>query len=375
MIKYILILICIFSISLSEKDMYVPMEKESNYGDDVCAYRDNDGYYHVKSCEKGKYCETLTTSTSFLEICLDFPQITTLSNLKENKCSTTFECEDGLTCEGTSCRKCTATGNFFDYGYYGSYGCESNTNQGNGYCKQTTLDANNNENYKYSSPEEYKKCGKLTIEEYPGAAYAGIYYIKLNEYDYIGTVKDGEYVEDRELCESGYALYFYYGGKFKNPKPGSSNVMYLRCVTPLSINKINTGDSCSINYKINDGETLNYNVKQLFGTSYYTEMNNLCSKTYIKTMSERFREYSKSITEEERKTCGDLDNLNKYTCENNELIKSWFSYKYPTVYLHYNGRKNLEKVFGYLIQKKYPCYSISQFLNLKFLSLLLFILI
>jgi hypothetical protein len=382
-----LIIVCLFALSLSEKDMFIPMNKESKYGEDVCKYRDDDGYYHVRSCEKGKYCATLDPSgqTSYLEICLDIPQIKTLSNLKDNKCSTTFECEGGLNCDGSSCRACDpVTSSTFDQGEYPSYSCRPDlTTQGSGYCESTTIDITDyHQITKYSSPDKYKKCGKLTIEEYPGASNSGQYYIKLNEYDYIGTVKDGEYVTDMELCESGFALYFYYGGKYKNPKPSFPNKMYLRCVTPLAIHKINTGKTCSINYKINDDDSLNYNVDQLDDDpshtteyAYYTKMKKLCDEPYIKIMSERFREFSKSITEQERETCGDLDGINKYTCENNELIKSWFSYKNPETYLHYNDRKNLEKVFGYLIQKEYPSYSLSQFLSLSFLYLLMFILI
>ena len=387
MLKYIFVFVCLFVISLSEEDYFIPMEKDSKYGDDVCKYLDKNGHYHVKPCPKGKYCvdilDQIYPTTSYLEICQDIPEIKTLSNLNEKKCSTSFECENGLECDGSSCTKadCPLTGNIFDYGEYKSYQCDSDTNKGSGYCESNTYDDNNNPtSIKHSAPEKYKTCGKLTIAEYKGTDGAGVYYTKLDEYDYIGTVQDGEYVSKMELCESGFALYFYYGGKFKDPKsstasPSLNNVRYLRCVTPLSINTKNTGSTCSINYKINDEEPLNYNVEQLYGSAYYSDMNELCSKPYIKIMSEKFREYSKSITEEERKTCGDLEGIDKYTCENNGLIKSWFAYKNPEIYIHYNGRKNLERVFDYLIQKKYPKYSFSEFLSLKLLSLLFLILI
>ena len=369
MIKYILIFIGLFAISLSEQDYYTSMEKKSKYGDDVCKYRDKNGFYYVRACEKGKSCKSSPSSTSILGICQDYPQIKPLSNLKEKDCTTTFECEADLTCEGTSCRKCSSTG--LDYGEYGSYACASNTaNQGSGYCKLKTYDASNIPTIKHGAPEQYKKCGKLTIAQVPGAGNEGKYEIVKDEYDYIGTVKDGEYVSDMKLCESGFALYFYYDGKFDNTVSG--NQMYLRCVTPLEIHKINTGITCSINYKIGDGDILNYNVDRLNSVSNeYYKMDSLCSKSYIKVRSEKFREYSKSISEEERKTCGDLDSLNKYTCENNELIKSWFSYKNPEIYLHYNERKGLEKVFDYLIEQNYPSYSTSKYISIGFISLLL----
>ena len=385
MIKNVIFLICLFAISLCEEDYYIPMEKKSKYGDDVCRYQDKDGHYHVKPCEKGKYCVSYSSVWSYseLEICQDIPQIKILSDLNENKCSTTLECERGLTCEGSTCRKCTTSGRF-DYGEYPTYGCDLDTNKGSGFCESNTYDSNNVLiSQKVGPTEKYKTCGKLTISEYQGTNGAGAYYIKLNEYDYLGTVQDGEYVDKMELCESGFALYFYYGGKFDNPISSAAsaasltNDMYLRCVTPLGINKKNTGSTCSINYKIGDGEPMNYNIEQLQNPhpTEYNEMNELCDKPYIKLMSEKYREYSKSITEEERKTCGDLEGNDKYTCENNGLIKTWFAYQHPEIYLHYNGREKLEKVFDYLIQKDYPSYSFSRFLSIRLLSILFLILI
>ena len=353
------------------------MEKDSKYGDDVCRYRDKDGYYHVKPCEKGKYClESLSSSTSYLEICHELPNIKALSNLKEKKCSTSFECEQNLECDGSSCGKCPASE--FALESQG-YNCISTTSQGSGYCSSTTLDASNIKTTKYSNPENYKKCGKLTIAEYPGTTDAGVYYIKTNEYDYIGTVEDGGYVEDQELCQSGFALYFYYDGKSEDPKPSSSasaenNEMYLRCVTPLAVHNIKT-DSCSIYYKIKDGDPLNYNLDQL-PNSEKNKLDYLCDSpydTYIKIMSEKFREYNQKISEEERKTCGDLEGADKYTCGNNDLIKTWYFYKNPSKYILYNDREKLDKVLAYLIQKEYPNYSFTQFLNISIFSLLLFL--
>ena len=380
MIKLIFIFASLFVITLSDEDMFIPMDKDSKYGDDVCKYRDKDGYYHVKPCEKGKYCvdnfDQRDPGTSYLEICQDIPEIKALSNLKDKKCSTSFECENDFTCEGSSCSYSCPTGQFF-YKDNTGFHCDLIANQGSGYCESKTIETNGAVTVKYSSPEDYKICGKLTIAPSPSTTDVGIYYKKLNEYDYIGTVQDGEYVEVMELCESGFALYFYYDGKFDNPKvsstAGRDNEMYLRCVTPLAVNKIG---SCSINYKIKDEEPLNYNVDRV-PSAYQSEMRDLCDDfpyyQHIKIMSEKFREYSKSISEEERKTCGDLEGINKYTCENNGLIKSWFAYKYPEIYIHYNDRKHLEKVFAYLIQKKYPSYSFGQFLNLSLLSLLFLI--
>ena len=381
MFKNFILFVCLIIVSKSDKDYYLPMEKKSKYGDDVCRYYDDDHYY-VRACEKGKYCARSLSSISYLEVCHDLPNPSLLSNLNDGKCTTTFECEAGLLCNGNTCTKCPSS-NSVRVGEYSSYNCIPDSAKGTGFCEQVTLGALNVETHKYSFPESYKKCGKLTITEYPNTAsdtYTGIYYVSLNEYTYIGTVPDGEYVSDMKLCESGFALAFYYGGLFDDPKSNSATVSisnhdYLRCVTPISINEAKTS-RCSINYKIKDGEPLNYNVDRVSNAwNYAGEMQNLCNYEYIKIKSDNFRDYSKSISEEERKTCGDLDGENKYTCENNDLIKSWYFYKNPEKYILYNGREKLGKVLDYLIQKDYPSYSFSKFLNIKIIFLLLLFLL
>lgn len=383
MMKYILVFASLFSIYFADQDLYIPMDKNSKYGDDVCRYRDKDGFYHVKPCENGKYCadllEQIYPETSFLQICQDIPEIKPLSNLNEKQCSTTFECEKDLECDGSTCSK--APTGYFVYEDNDGYHIKDNDNKGSGYCRSTTFNSAGVPKTTYSSPENYKICGKITMAEYPGTTDAGIYYEKLVEYDYPGTVEDGEYVDSMEACQSGVALYFYYDGKFDDPKPSTSsslkdNYMELKCVTPLAIHDKDDDGYCSIDYKIKDGDRLNYNVKQFDSPSNYrSKMKALCRYPHIKIMSEKYREYSKSISVEERKTCGDLEGNNKYTCQNNGLIKSWFGYQHPEIYIHYNERKNLEKVFAYLIQRKYPSYSYSSFLSLKILFLLFFILI
>ena len=134
--------------------------------------------------------------------------------------------------------------------------------------------------------------------------------------------------------------------------------MHLRCVTAISIiSKISAGsvEKCSINYKINDGEILRYNVEQF--SSILSKISDYCNsedRLYIKLKHEKYREYYTNLKEEERKTCGDLDYTNQYTCENNGLIKSWYYYKNPKDYTTYNNRKKIENVINYEIQKKYP---------------------
>ena len=368
MIDKFIFIVFLFKCAMSDKNLYLPMDDESKYGDDICRYEENDHYY-VRACGKGKYCKDPELETSVMAVCIDLPKPFTLSNLEDGKCTTTFECEEGLECLGSSCGFSCSSGNFiYKTGDY-SYGCLPDTTKANGYCSQTTID-NNGEVTKYSNPEKNKMCGKLTISADTRAGFTGRYYIQLDEYAYIGTVEDGGYVLNPILCQSGFALYFTYDGKYSD---SFGNQRYLRCVTPISVNKVNTGGSCSFNYKIGDGDILNYNVKQLSG-SEYDDMNDLCHDDYIIIRSERFREYSKNIKDDERETCGDLDNTNTHTCENNELIKSWYFYKHPEKYLIYNNREKLGKVLDYLIQQEYHSYSFSRFLNIKILSLIFLLL-
>ena len=156
------------------------------------------------------------------------------------------------------------------------------------------------------------------------------------------------------------------------------------CVSPISINNINTGRKCTINHKINEnGEILSYSVYKLnnflpnLQGNSFSEVSNYCTmndRFYIKLKSEKYREFYTKITGEERKKCGDLGNTNIYTCENNELIKLWHFYNYPKDYLNYNDRKKIGNVLHYNIQSRYPCYSLSQFLSIKFIYLLILLL-
>ena len=370
MLRKVIFLTFLISFSLSDKNNYLPMEKDSKYGEDVCRYRDDDGYYHVKACEKGKYCAdiSLPSTYTYLEICQDLPNVTKPFNLNEGKCQTSFECELGLACLSNCVNYC-ASGEFYsDY----RNDCTDNSLKKTGeICYEKTYDTSNMPQYRYSEPVKNKKCGKLTLGEVPGTTNRGLYEIKLIEYAYLGSVEDGGYVQDMDLCQSGYALYFYYDGLFDDPSTSSGNRYYLKCITPISIIKSQAG-FCSVRYKL-DGQEFTYNINGLGDSSKQTDLSNaFCSEKYIKIKSEKYREFYANITEEERNTCGDLDSSNQYTCENKELIKTWFFYKYQEAYILYNEREKLDKVLEYEIQKKYPTYyANSQFLNIQILLFLL----
>lgn len=389
-------IICIFALlefSLSEYDAEIlPMEKDSKYGDDVCSYTDDKQKY-VKPCEKGKFCGNLNSiltldysrgkyyDESNIEICQDLPNITSLYTYNEGSCTNDFECEGSYKCIGNICSyKCDA-GEFYSY-----IGCKDNSDKGNdGICYEKNIKNDGSMTYRYSPPVPNKKCEKLTFADDPRDTKKGIYYVHQREYVYEGEVEDGEYVNDVTLCKSGFALYFFKDGKSEDPRDESEtssyNTMYLRCVTPISVSEKNA--ECFINYKINENEILRYNVEKLDSltnnppSNKYSNIKNFCNEfyeKYIKIKYEKYKEYYTKITEEERKTCGDLDSSNQYTCENNELIKLWYFYNHPADYFTYNNRKKIGKVIDYNIQKAYPCYSLSQFLSIKFISLLFLLL-
>ena len=404
-------IICIAALlefSLSEYDAIImPMSKDSKYGDDICYYTNKEIHY-VKPCEQGKYCDTSNSiktidyargkdvyEDSSIYICRDLPKISSIFTYGESGCKNDFECEGGYKCIENVCSydECP-TGTFYSYDSLYGVSCKLNSEKGSddGVCEEHIIDTNGRNEYKYSPPKPNKICGKLTLVNDPNDNEKGIYYIQKKEYVYKGEVEDGEFVTQANLCKSNFALYFFKDGKTEDPRDSNANtannIMYLMCVTPISINNINSG-KCTINYKINEnGEILSYSVYKLsnFNSNLpsggFSVVSDYCTSTtmsandrlFIKLKSEKYREFYTKITEEERKTCGDLDNANKYTCENNELIKLWYFYKYPADYLNYNDRKKIGNVLNYNIQSRYPCYSLSQFLSIKFIYLLILLL-
>lgn len=372
--KVLIIFSFLLTFVISDKDYYLPMNKDSKYGEDICRYQD-DGHYYVKPCEKGQYCiDPSSSSSSHLFVCKDIPKVKHALGLKDtDSCDTSFECDNMLECKSDSCiHDCPLTNEFFG----ADAQCHADSEKTSGsYCYFNYYDANGNyDRSTYSPPEKNKICGKLNIKELAGSNHRGIYKIESEEAVYKGSVKDGEYVNNMALCESGYALYFYYGRKHDDPKAigaSGTNYQYLMCVTPISVDS-----SCSILYQL-DGKEYVYNALRLSGSDLNTITTTFCGsdKDYISIKSERYREYYKNITEEERNTCENLDGKNKFTCENRELIKSWYFYQNPEKYLLYNGREKLEKVLDHLIQIDYPSYyATSQFLNIQIFLFILFLL-
>ena len=395
MLIKIICIVALLEFSLSSNDApTLPMKKDSKYGDDVCSYI-KDSHLYVRHCKKGKFCNELPIDLldnsigsffedSYINICLDLPNITSLYTVAEKSCKNDFECESNYKCIGNECSLECDSGKFLS-----SNGCKDYSDKGtDGICMEITHIRNSESIVKYSPIVPNKICGKISFADEPDNDKKGKYYVNKYEYVYKGEVEDGEYVISKDLCKSGFALYFFKDGKSQDPVYESTtgrNEMHLRCVTPISISKSKERE-CFINYKINEnGEILRYNIERLNNdlssnepTNKYNNLHDYCNNEdyvkYIKLKYEKYREYYTKMTENERKTCGDLDHANKYICENNELIKAWYFYNNPQKYSAYNDRKKIRKVVDFLIQKKYPCYSLSQFLNIKFIYLLFLLL-
>lgn len=395
MLKHIFICISLLNLCLS---IYIPMEKDSKYGEDICGYTDKNGDYAVKPCDKGKYCVLPRNSAmSSLAICQDVPTVQTgLSSLDED-CSSDFDCEYNLKCRGKKCKRkddCTFSNQFpYKTKNAGNYQCDEKAPEG--YCTYKEYTNTGTKTSHSSPPNKFHICGVYTYHKDTDNTY----YQKDTKYAYIGSVDNGEYVSDKVLCKSGFTLYYYPNGDLEDPYTGtassSPNSMEKRCVTPVAIDHNDKlSDSCVIYYKEkeDDTEVKKYNVDELkyhFDdspsdpnypyTNYYNKKSELCGYDdfTIKIKLQKFKEYNDKITEEEREKCGDLRSNNqnlRYICDNKELIKLWYFYEHPEDYIVFNGREKLLVVLNHLIQREFPLYQFSNFLKINYIFILLLLL-
>lgn len=405
-------LIILLSLFILCSSTYRPMEKKSKYGDDICRYEDGN-YYYVKPCEKGKYCLEKDADGSDLYICQDLPETREGLKTLDEECSSDFDCENNLECIGGHCK--SDCGNQYTVkNDQGSYVCrDSNHKATDGICKLDEYSKDSSgtvtgPDTKYGIPTGKSQiCGLYSnFYDYNNQDY------ELSEikYAYVGSVDNGNYVKNEILCKSGFALFYYPKGNLKNPYSGTGssthNKMYKMCVTPIAIDHYDpllssqkssapspSQESCVIYYKEKDEDTTikKYNIDQLSLSEIYSEYTNsystinelqeeFCSFTdyEFKIKFQQFKEYTTNLKEEEREKCGLLDGSNtkygRYSCDNNDLIKSWYFYKNPKNYLVYSKREKLEVVLNYLIQKEYPSYEFNQILNINYFLILLFIL-
>ena len=367
---------------------YRPMKKESKYGEDICRYReikDSQIIYYVRACEKGKYCEDLGNEgiNSGFSICQDLPTRETGISTLNGECSSDFDCENDLECVS---KKCTYTGTACSTGQApykpegtSSYRCSKLAPEG--YCevREYSTDSSSYTSSFGSPQSKYQKCGLYTFHP----AGSNVYKLKDTKYVYIGSVDNGEYVKTPTLCKTGFALPFYPNNNLEDPSTPNSNKMYFKCVTPISIDKLDPKSSCVIYYKEKDDDTeiKKYNYEQLGSENLDSTVttnvfySNVCSYSNKKLQIslQKLKEYSNTIKDEERDKCGNLEN-DKNSCDNNELIKMWYFYENPEDYILYNEREDLEPLLNYFIQTEYHSYEFTRLININYFIILLFLL-
>lgn len=378
-----------YPIDSSTSYMYLPMKKDHKYGEDICYYREYDDklryfIYYVKPCDTGKYCEYQTNHQPF-GYCVDI-QInpSTISKWKES-CETTVDCQSGLSCDNSKCVDtstcatefyqngpynfaCLPIGQKIDDKYCLRYEYGYDTNNDIDWSKTTTYHGNYPGLSYYCGLIHYKRLNYKASDS-NGNFVDDVKYIEENkEWCTIGSVPDGEFVTNSDYCHSGFSLDFYPNKLSENPSKYYSQTVQKLCVTPISIDKYNllTRNDCIITYKIGDGNEKQYNLNLGSGAT--------CSHTTI-IESERHREFAdafKDASDEDKQNCFDIDTY-KYHCKNSNLIKLWYFKKNPKDYLFYKDRDKLKKVLDFKIQREYPTYSFTKYLNCNFLLFLLFL--
>lgn len=334
-----------------------------NLPKDICYFKDPSvslNFEFVKGCENKKQCIKVDIDSYDIYTC-QTPQ--SLIKSLGSSCNNNYECINGLLC--TASKKCCPStgctdptsisspgcnaGEIYNYKIEGSPVCQSGIDKK--FCRIYVSPGGEDELTGYYKENNYAKiCGKNTIESYD----EGKYYRKSIEWVYYGSVTDGEFVEEAEACQSGYALYFYGNNELANPlgDTSSSNEMFLRCVTVLDVelkttmSGTETKSLCErIKYKIGSGNELIYDLSNL-DESYKSNLN--CDYLLM-TKLEMFKKYKEEYdkVKEECYSSKSSDNL----CGKDALMKWWYLYENPRDYLLY---KDQTEVLDYLIQKKYP---------------------
>ena len=393
MFKYIFVFICSFSLFMSEDVLY-PMGKDSKLGEHICRYteylEDHKSKTYVKPCEEGKYCVQSniemvgSISSENYHVCKNFTNQYQIK-VNDESCASDFECDSGLTCKSNKCTNEDCNTNQKPYKTYtGAWSCKNNDLPNQNfyyYCYDfgSTTSGSCPSSSRFSDDPDYLKLkGIINLEEYtPPEDKGKVYRIKSKESSYIGSVEDGTFVTDYTTCKSGYALYFYPDKSLNDPYTGTSspNLMYLMCVT---LKSYDSSKKVYI-YNINGDEDKIYNANKIDSTLGITSPT-LDANYLIKL--ELFKKYAEAFNNN-LEECEKTENYNNpTTCNVDEVTKWYYFYDYNNVnnrldyYLfYYADEEKYRDVIRHLIQKAYPFYQSSQFLNIKYLISLLFLLL
>lgn len=359
--------------------IYLPLD-EKKIGlnsDDLCYYEDGDKQY-VKPCNEGYSCNIISDKNNKKSgICLEYKP--RFKKYKE-KCNQNSDCYPGLKCDDKN--ECVQENNEIPYIYTDKvsekkyYYCPDDRIPINEtLCQTKDTDETKkdkcpiNENMTSFSYDYLNICGELN-EEKTLASNSGF-----------GIVDDGKYVGDILACKSGFALFFSKDGNttFNNNNENKSLPL---CVTAKYAEK-DDNDKCIIGYtKGDDEKELIYNESEVDGNLYRN--NSFIDCNLIMTQIELLKNYL-NIFNKLNAHCKDGQFYNEpFTCENDELRKSWYYYNHPDHYLLY---KDEQEIIDYLIQRNYPTHisneieqedkkdSSSGFLNNKYFLILLLLFI
>jgi len=372
------------------------MKKDSKLGEHICRYTErlenHEIKTYVKPCKEGKYCSgansgiftTGTDGSSYnYYICKNITNRFSIKIYNE-ECESKFDCDTDLDCDNGKCTKTCTDSSWKPYKTNtASWDCkspDSSKESYNYFCNEFVSD--NSPTCKYGeeydiTPDYLKVQGILTLNTYyPNAGETGnnkqLYRKKSVESSYKGTVDDGTFVIDYRACKSAFALFFYPDKSLKDPYSGSygNNKMYLMCVTLVDYDS----DNGRVKYSINgDGEKI-YNKDRVSnrytGSIYPTLDGTILYKT------ELYKKYFEAINKN-LEECQKTENYNApATCNVDEIAKWKYFLDNENDYLfYYNEEEKYEDVIKYLIQRTYPFYQSSKFLNIKYLISLLFLLL
>lgn len=379
--KKLLIIFCIFAATLS---YYMPMKKKSiDFGKDICYYSDSihdTDYEYVMGCEKGKYCQEVSSSYD-IYMCLPYTPIT---KMLDDQCEVNSDCDSGLECKD---KKCSIVNSQYYYknnlifcpeGYIYNKTFESNganslkciqKSSSTEKCYIRTKLSTGQTIINEYEPDYFKVCGEINYEK-DSTTHS---FTKLStNMNYLGEVDDGKIVENTKACKSGYALQFYGDGTLEKPfsdadATGNGNSKtFKHCVTVKEVEYSNSQGpnsnslSCKIKYTKGDGKE--YIYYSTFCDSYLLTKLDLWTKyidrmNSIRTDCETKRHYDEP-----------------FLCDDNELKKLQYFYDHPEKYLLYQNDK---QITDYLVQQEYPSYEAQDlsngilFINIKYFIFLL----
>lgn len=401
--KYIIILFCLISLIHS---YYLPYKKNKNFPDDTCSYLGENNILYVKDCDEGKYCHDRNDNFA---ICEDIPnEVKLILENGDENCDSDFQCETGLECINRKCTNDCPPGDTSIRTKSG-YICIDRDEVGLYYKKDFTWTADASLThggyidgtiniYNNNPLEHFKVIGKITMHTTTDTN-GKIYEPEKIEHTDIGSVADGEFVYDEKACSSGFALYFYGDGTLIKPYKNNDNynLMYKKCVTLEEIEQSYSGE-CKIKYKIGDnGEAFNYNVNMAknkktclytkISDNYYgyghqdqkcidniNDLSSLCSSD-LKIKLKMFKNYIGALNNDNKKCTNPENNNNMLeTCKDNTLRKWSYFYNKPDEYALYYDEEKASTVVNYLLQTKFPSYQFNEFLNIKYIISLLFLL-